>query len=55
MIVGALLDLDEVGHGRNLGDAAKALANALPAGERFSHSFSSIESESLDAAPAGRA
>src|SRR6185312_9723753 len=43
MIVRALLDFDEVRHRRNLGDAAKALANALPAGERFSHGYSSIE------------
>ncbi len=45
MIVRALLDLDEVRHRRDFGDAAKALADALPAGERFSHGFSSIDSD----------
>jgi hypothetical protein len=49
MIVRALLDLDEVWHRRDFGDAAKALADALPAGERFSHGFSSIDSEPLNA------
>src|SRR4029077_19223516 len=46
-IVGALLNLDEVRHRSHLGDAPKAFADALPAGERLSHGFSSSEISEL--------
>ena len=42
VIVGAFLDLDQVRHRRNLGDASKALADALLAGEGYCHACSSL-------------
>src|SRR6185295_3128973 len=37
LIVGALLNFDQVRHARDLADTAEILANALASGERFCH------------------
>src|SRR5205814_483342 len=42
VIVGALLNLDQVWHRRNFGDASEGSADPLLAGEGCSHAYSSV-------------
>src|ERR1700739_2066296 len=44
MVIRALLDLYQVRHGRDLGDAAEAFADALFARKGYSHTHSSLKS-----------
>jgi hypothetical protein len=43
MVIRALLDLYQVRHGRDLGDAPEALADALFARQGYSHTHSSLK------------